>query len=96
MDDEIPEWASELFTEEELNKIMSAAQRIEEDMTTLYDVTLSIPREEAITLCKKYFEIRDGNFNLDAMEYIASMVSALVLTVMTALEADDIDPLEED
>lgn len=95
-DEENLEWVLELFNKEEIETLMSRAGEIEDDMLTVYDITLSVPREEAITLCRKFESIQNGAIDLDAMQYVASMVAALVETVRVALEADGIDPSNPD
>ena len=90
------EWLN-IFSKEEMEQIASRAERIEEDMATMYEITFIVPREQAIELCLHYDKMRySGAPDLESLSFIASLLISLVSTIENALDADGIDPYEED
>ena len=89
------EWLN-IFSKEEMEKIESRAERIEEDMSTVYELTFLVQRDQAIDLCRHYD--RMGELltpSLESLMYVASLLSSLVSTIESALESDGIDPYED-
>lgn len=89
------EWFKSIFDAEDAEKMISKAQRIEEDMSTLYEVTLAIPRDQAIETCKHYYRMQEEEMDLESMYFIGSMVTAMILTLEEALLYDGINLDEE-
>jgi len=85
-----------IFSQEELEQIESRAERIQEDMETMYEITFIVPREQAIDLCRHYAEMHiTADPSVEALIFLASLLSSLVGTIETALDGDGIDPYEE-
>jgi hypothetical protein len=89
------EWLN-IFSKEEMEKIESRAERIEEDMSTVYELTFLVPRDQAIELCRHYDMMEESLIpNMESLVYIASLLNSLVSTIESALEVDGIDPYED-
>ncbi len=95
MTNENNEWFKQLFSQEEAEAIQAKAERIEEDMTTMYEITLLIPREQGLDLCGHFNKMRTGNATLRSMVYIASLLEAIMESIETALYDDGINPYED-
>lgn len=89
------EWLN-IFSKEEMEQIVSRAERIEEDMSTFYEITFIVPREQAIDLCRHYEFMRSSDSPpTDSLAFLASLLISLVSTIEDALDGDGIDPYEE-
>jgi hypothetical protein len=89
------EWLN-IFSKEEMEKIELRAERIEEDMSTVYELTFLVPRDQAIELCKHYDRMGESlTPNMESLMYISSLLTSLVSTIESALEVDGIDPYED-
>jgi hypothetical protein len=96
MANEENDWFTQFFNAEEAANLQARSERIEEDMSTVYDITLVLPREQAIQACQQYYLMISGGNNESATEYIASMLSSLIGVIEIALLSDGIDPEDED
>jgi len=95
MTNEDNEWFKQLFSQEELEHIQHKTQRIEEDMTTAYEITLLIPREQAIELCRHFDNMRSTEATIESMIFVASLMEAIMDSVESALYDDDVNPYED-
>jgi hypothetical protein len=89
------EWLN-IFSKEEMENIETRAERIEEDMSTVYEITFLVPRDQAIDLCRHYDKMGESlTPSMESLMYIASLLTSLVSTIESALEIDGIDPYED-
>lgn len=90
------DWIENLFSPEEAEKIRARSERIEEDMTTVYEVTFIIPRDQAIELCRQYVAMHREEPSIEALEYVGSMLEKIIETLEDTLDYDGINPYEDD
>lgn len=89
------DWIENIFTPEEVEKIRASTERIEEDMSTVYEVTFLIPRDQAIELCQQYEAMHHLNPTMESLAYVASMLEAIIETIEDTLDFDGINPYED-
>ena len=96
MTNEDNDWFKMFFQDEEAQLLRARAERIEEDMNTVYELSFMVPREQAIETCNHYYKLNDGNFDIDSLMYMASMINSIIVVMEAALAVDGINPMDED
>lgn len=88
------EWMKEIFSEEEISKITTKAERVIDDMTTYYDIHISMPRDEAINACRKFADMANGTE--ESIVYCYTIVESLIDSLLSIFAYDGINPFDDE
>ena len=87
------EWTETVFSPEDTEAMEAKFKRIEDDMTTIYEMVIIMPRETAIQACRAYARLGTGD--LPSFIYCNGMLESLVNIMEEALVKDEINPYED-
>jgi hypothetical protein len=93
MTEEDSDWTETVFSPEDTESMEAKFKRIEDDMTTIYEMVIIMPRETAIQACRAYARLGTGD--IASFIYCNGMLESLVNIMEQALVGDGLNPYED-
>jgi hypothetical protein len=93
MTEESSDWTETVFSPEDTESMEAKFKRIEDDMTTIYEMVIIMPRETAIQACRAYAKLGTGD--IASFIYCNGMLESLVNIMEQALLGDGLSPYED-
>jgi hypothetical protein len=93
MTEEDSDWTETVFSPEDTESMEAKFKRIEDDMTTIYEMVIIMPRETAIQACRAYARLGTGD--IASFIYCNGMLESLINIMEQALVGDGLNPYED-
>jgi hypothetical protein len=87
------DWVYKVIPQKQADEINERMERIYEDETTMFNITMVAPRSSAIELCKMFDKAMGGDYN--SAVSIIGFVSHIVYMIQEELHNDGIDPFTD-
>lgn len=87
------DWTETVFSPEDVSAMETRFKRVEDDMTTIYEMVIIMPRETAIQACRSYSKLGTGD--IASFIYCNGMLESLINIMEQALQGDGLNPYED-